>query len=481
MAFHPEWIFRRLICLLRGAASGHDAFWCRNLIRFGVLFCCVGFGPPAVSQPITPPGWELQWWDDFPGNSIDAAKWDVIFSTQPTNNSLHAYLPQQVSVADGNLVISSADQPYAHLPYRSGQVMSVAQQQYGRFVIRADLPTSKGMWPAIWLLPDVDEYDWPSQGEIDIMENRGDEPSMTSSAFHWGTVSPYQHWFLFGEQQQFQAGQQVNYHGGFHTYAVEWEPDQIRFFVDDVHHFTVFDAATNGFIGKQVAPMQLVINTAIGGDFLEDPDHTTVWPQQLRIDYVAVYQKSSIPTGMNFENGGFEVYGGSLAHWTTFGNVIPNVVASTSRPRTGMAALKLFGQFNGGLNYSGIEQGITVSPGTKLMASAHAMTSSDDPIFGTANEAFLKVDFYRRRHAAYGSSDYISSSEVVMMNGNSPINLWTQSEIEVIVPAGAVEARAVIVFKQPGLESGSIFVDDVTLRLEGLQPNTWPPIFLIGR
>ena len=95
---------------------------------------------------------ELVFEDNF--SFFDGSKWTRITSYSPTNNSLQAYLPQQVTVADGNLVLLSENESAGGLPYRSGQVISRAARQYGRWEARAKLPrTSTGMWPAIWLLP----------------------------------------------------------------------------------------------------------------------------------------------------------------------------------------------------------------------------------------------------------------------------------------------------------------------------------------
>ena len=225
-----------------------------------VALChCLPAQPPQVS------GYQINWYDDFNGDSLDTSKWTPIFSTNPTNQSLHAYLPDNVSVSGGKLIILSTNQPFGNFQYRSGQVISTAAQRHGRFEVRGKLPTSRGMWPAIWLLPNAP---WPSQGEIDIMENRGDQPFLTSSAFHWGTNPPFSHFFVYREQESFVDNQPVNYHNSFHDYAAEWDPTQIRFYVDGVHYHTVRDQQVGGFLtGSQSAPMNLIINTAIGGTF----------------------------------------------------------------------------------------------------------------------------------------------------------------------------------------------------------------------
>ncbi|MEM6691731.1 MAG: glycoside hydrolase family 16 protein [Planctomycetota bacterium] len=186
-----------------------------GLISFGLCSRFASAQAPEVS------GFQHAWSDTFDGSSLSNALWQAANTNVPTNNSLQDYLPQQVSVGDGKLIITSENSPSRGLPYRSGLVTSHRKQQYGRWEVRAKLPSSRGMWPAIWLLSDVSTNPWPSQGEIDIMENRGDEPHFTSSAFHYGTNLPFNHKFILREQQNVQGGATPNYHNEFHDYAVE--------------------------------------------------------------------------------------------------------------------------------------------------------------------------------------------------------------------------------------------------------------------
>ncbi len=290
-------------------------------LPYAALFACIFLPNVLVAQPPTRSGYEIAWSDEFSSTSLNTSLWWAQDNPFPTNDSLHDYQPGQVSVSGGNLVIKSENLPGRNGPgtYLSGAVTSTALQKYGRWDVRAKLPTSAGMWPAIWLLSDAP---WPSQGEIDIMENRGTQPTLTSSAFHYGDDNPFEHKFTYTEQTSVHDGANVNYHNSFHTYSVEWDPKQIRFYVDDVHHWTVRDSQVNGFLtgtgayaGGGVGPMRLNINTAIGGTFLPPPDSSTIWPQEFQIDYVHAYTKSATPTILTFENGGFEDQGGSLAHW----------------------------------------------------------------------------------------------------------------------------------------------------------------------
>ena len=403
-------------------------------------------------------GFQLSWVDDFNGSTLDTNRWIPANTNLPTNNSLHDYLPEQVTVESGNLVITSENLPSRGRQYRSGLVMTTNTQLHGRWEVRAKLPTSRGMWPAIWLLSDEP---WPSGGEIDIMENRGDSPLTTSSAVHWGTNFPFDHNFAYTEQRSVHDGQAVNYHTGFHTYAVEWDPNQVRFYVDDVHHSTIRDSDTNGFMSSTFKPMRLIMNTAIGGDFLDNPDNTTQWPQRFEIDYVHAYERLASGPTLAFENGDFEANGGSLAHWSTFGNVLPNVTSGNEHVADGNEALKLFGQFNGTENFSGIEQGLSVEAGQELFVSADAFVSSLDSILGTNNEVFLKIDYYSELYAAFGSAEYLGSDGIVLANGFTQEDIWLNSQFESVVPVGAVEARLAIVFGQRDNASGAVFVDNV--------------------
>ena len=430
-------------------------------LRNGILLCVLLPLSNTFAQPPQIPGYEIAWYDEFEGSSVDTSKWNIINTNQTTNNSLQDYLPGQVYLSSGNLVIKSENSPSRGLPYRSGQVISHAEQQYGRWEVRAKLPGTKGMWPAIWLLPNVSQYNWPSQGEIDIMENRGDHPWSTSSAFHWGTNPPYFHTYVYSEQSTYSDGP-VNYHDDFHVYAVEWDPDQIRFFVDGVNFYTVSSYDVDGFFNTQTAPMQLVINTAIGGNFLDNPDATTVWPQFFEIDYVYVWKRTETEPWQRVENAGFE--SAYLSEWTTFGNTITNVRTESQIAKNSSGSLKVFGQFNGVTNYSGVEQALTVKPGMEIRASCDRYVASGDSIAGTSNICLMKVDYYRKRNGIFGTSDYIASASTTIANGVTTNDTWNHYEFTDLAPADAVEARLAIVFVQPENESGSVIVDNLNLK-----------------
>jgi len=419
----------------------------------------------AVAQPPARSGYDVAWYDEFNGTSLDTSLWTASNTNRTTNNSLQDYLPRQVSVSGGNLRILSENIPSRGLPYRSGLIESTVLQKEGRWDIRAKLPTSTGMWPAIWLLSDVATAPWPSEGEIDIMENRGNQPNLTSSAFHYGEngAGVFRHEFVYSEQTSVHNSIRQNYHNSFHTYSVEWDPDQLRFYVDDVHYYTVRDQNVENFLSNNAGPMRLTINTAVGGLFLQNPNASTVWPQVFEVDYVHAYTKSAGGTTLTFENGGFEDNGGSLASWSKFGDVISNVSTGNERVQVGAEALKLYGQFNGGENFSGITQGVTVTAGDELSLSASAFVASNDSIAGTSNAVDLKIDYYSKQYGEFGSADYIRSDTILLANGITANNQWLTRELNSVAPTGAVEARVAIVFGQRNNSGGAVFVDDVNL------------------
>jgi hypothetical protein len=141
---------------------------------------------------------------------------------------------------------------------------------YGRIEIRAKLPRTQGLWPAHWMLPD--DGSWPP--EIDIMECVGSQPNMITMSLHTGTWPG-----LYSQSEDFIG---PDYSADFHTFALEWEPKEMRWFIDGVKQFSTANSIPN-------VPMFLILNTAVGGDMPGEPDETTELPQFHAIDYVRVY------------------------------------------------------------------------------------------------------------------------------------------------------------------------------------------------
>ncbi len=448
-----------------------------GLIQIGLL---------SAYSHAAPAGWNLTFSDEFDGTEVDTAKWDPITWINPHNNELQAYHPSRVTVSDGNLVLTADDNKIDfsvngvqnRKNFSSGKVESKFTQQYGRWEIRAKLPGTQGTWPAIWLLPDTDVYSWPSQGEIDILENRGNEPNLTSSAFHWGPDF-FGRQFRFDEHQATNGGEMENFHDEFHTYAVEWDTTKLRFFVDGVNHYTLTNAETangfypGGFLSQQTAPMELNLNVAVGGDFLPNPNGSSVWPQQMLIDYVRVYERDENPPPVVFQNGSFEAHGGSFASWRDFGNSILNVQTHhEASALDGTETLKLYGEFQPGTTASGVQQGISVSAGDSISATASALVRAEDDLVGE-NVVVMTVDYYSEFGGEFGSSSYLgsTSSPVELANASTANDVWVPHTLTDTVPAGAVEARLALVFVQPGLDGGAVHIDNVSFTNLDLELN----------
>ncbi|MBX3427201.1 MAG: family 16 glycosylhydrolase [Pirellulales bacterium] len=443
----------------------------KNLRRWRTVFAVLTtLGLGTSSTPAAPPGWVPTWSDEFDGTTLDTTKWDPILWLTPYNNERQAYHPSRVTVADGHLVLTADNTPLGGKAYTSGKVESKITQQFGRWEIRAKLPGTRGTWPAIWLLPDTTVHGWPTQGEIDILENRGTEPHLTSSAYHYGG-SVAAHQYKWGQQRTSVNGVLSNYHNDFHVYAVEWDADKLRFFVDDVNYLTLHNQDVGGFLSSTTAEMETVLNVAVGGDFLgtAQPNSSSVWPQQMLVDYVRVYERAENPPPVVFRNPGFDEAGGGLAGWSTFGNTLaanPNVQVAAEAHLDGSGSLKLFGQSIIQENYSGVSQGITVVAGNRVEADVNAFIRSGDSIVGTNNDALLKIEFYRKFGGKYGSADMISELVQTVADGSSPQDVWLPRSLSTVAPNEAVEARVVLLFRQRNNGSGAVHFDEV--RFENL-------------
>ena len=244
--------------------------------------------------------WNLVWEDNFNGSSLDTSKWNVLLREHSKHNELQYYVPDEVYVEKGLLRLRSRIRKYGDMEYTSGRLdtRNKFAPVYGRFEISAKLPVGQGIWPAYWLYPQnrnwqmeyvmseavangressiPEERPWYS--EIDIMEFLGHEPNVL-----YGTL----HYYSFDGQKKTSSGTwkgDIDYSKDFHLYALEWEPDSMRWFIDgQLIHRTAS--------GIPHTPHYLIINTAIGGAWPGDPDSTTVFPQFHDIDYVKVFQK----------------------------------------------------------------------------------------------------------------------------------------------------------------------------------------------
>lgn len=242
--------------------------------------------------------WQLVWADGFDGDRLDYSKWGVeVNAFGGGNNELQMYTdrPKNVRVADGHLILEAhADRPNimgTTREYSSGRIRTKHRGEwtYGRIEVRAQMPEGQGIWPAIWMLPTEESYGgWAASGEIDIVEYKGQEPGRVHGTLHFGAPWPKNasatgHYDL----------PEGSFADGFHGFALEWEPGEMRWYVDGRLYQTLdrWHSAGQPFPAPFDKPFHLVINLAVGGGFVGAPDETTEFPVQLKVDHVRVFQK----------------------------------------------------------------------------------------------------------------------------------------------------------------------------------------------
>ena len=240
--------------------------------------------------------WELVWSDDFngtAGNAPDATKWAFDIGTGSNgwgNSELQYYTNRPANIqldGSGKLVITARSESYSGSGFTSARIKTkgLFAQAYGRFEARIKTPTGPGIWPAFWMLgSNIDTKPWPQCGEIDIMEQRGQQPSVTHGTLHGPGYSGGN---SIGKAYALTNGR---FDTDYHIYAVEWGEDYIDFFVDNFLYQRLTPADVTGeWVYNQ--PFYLLLNVAVGGNFVGFPTSGTPFPQSMYVDYVKVYKQ----------------------------------------------------------------------------------------------------------------------------------------------------------------------------------------------
>jgi beta-glucanase (GH16 family) len=254
----------------------------------------------TVVTPPPPTQWNIVWDDEFNSPNINPGNW--VFETGGGgwgNNELENYTSRtnNARIVNGQLVIEADQETYGGSSYTSARMKTQGKWSwtYGRVEARIKIPRGQGIWPAFWMLgSNIGSVGWPTCGEIDIMENIG----KTSDQ---GTVHGTIHGPQSGGDYNGGAGVSGTYTlpGGaaladdFHVYAVEWTPNQIKWFLDANQYFTATAAGLpGGATWVFTQPQFVLFNVAVGGNWPGNPNGTTIFPQQMVVDYVRVYQQT---------------------------------------------------------------------------------------------------------------------------------------------------------------------------------------------
>jgi len=257
--------------------------------------------------------WALVWSDEFDKGRIDPTKWGYDLGNwiidgngNPVtpgwgNNEKQYYTDAKDNsfVRDGKLVIRAEKERISDslgtYDYTSAKLKTkgLFSKTYGRYEIKAKLPAGKGLWPAFWMLPEEDRYGaWASSGEIDVMEAWGSKPDRVAGTIHYGENWPNNKYT--GKEYHFPEGSTIK---DWHTYAVEWEPGELRWYVDGNLYQTQNDWYSKGLNTatnySYPAPFDqnfyLVMNLAVGGWFDGETDASTPFPAEMEVEYVRVY------------------------------------------------------------------------------------------------------------------------------------------------------------------------------------------------
>lgn len=257
--------------------------------------CCSSPTPPVYSVPADTIPFsnytQLKWSDEFDGKQLNASTWEhEVNDKGGGNNELQYYTaePRNAFVKNGNLVIEAIKENYKTRQYTSARLRTKnkADFTFGRMDIRAKLPKGQGIWPAIWMLPTDEVYgSWPKSGEIDVMETVGHKPATLHGTAHYGPDWPDNK--FIGDTLVLPTG---DFSDDFHVFSIVWEKDVIRWYLDGVRYHVIRPTDVQPHRYPFNERFHFILNVAVGGNWPGNPNSTTVFPQQMLVDYVRVYE-----------------------------------------------------------------------------------------------------------------------------------------------------------------------------------------------
>ena len=269
--------FAPLVCDRQGAGTWEQFTW-----------GAVGTQQPPAGAP---PGFSrLVWSDEFNGSAISTANWGFDLGNSGFgNNELQNYTsrPENARVQNGMLIIEARRENLGGSAYTSARLKTQGKQSFGINTwveARINAPEGQGIWPAFWMLGNsISTVGWPSCGEIDIMEIQGQNPFRNFGTIHWADA----------------GGQHVSFGGiynsstsltaGFHTFAISRTGSSIKWYVDRIQYAEANISGGINSTSEFQSPFFILLNVAVGGNFVGSPDGTTVFPQQMQVDWVRVW------------------------------------------------------------------------------------------------------------------------------------------------------------------------------------------------
>jgi len=273
-------------------AIGSNDRFLRHNEQITVQLGTVGAELPGYSTPLDYEGMNLVWSDEFNGDRLNQEDWSYDIGTGcPSlcgwgNNELEYYRAENSWVANGLFTIEARRENFQNSEFTSTKVITRDKQSflYGRVDIRAKLPRGQGLWPALWMLgQNLNSVGWPKSGEIDIMEMIGGNNRERESIgnIFWdnnGVRDQPSKYFL-------PTGR---FYDEFHVFSIIWTEEEIKWLVDD-NEFKTFDI-TPADREEFSKPFYFIMNVAVGGNLPGSPDEATVFPTQMNVDYIRVFQ-----------------------------------------------------------------------------------------------------------------------------------------------------------------------------------------------
>ncbi|MEL7534201.1 MAG: glycoside hydrolase family 16 protein [Bacteroidota bacterium] len=274
-----------------------------------ILFILVlGFALACQPDKVLDPGpcdfpaelesYTMVWSEEFEAPEIDLNTWTFEIGDGCDrnicgwgNNELEYYTDRDDNafIREGSLVIQAKEERFQGYDYTSARMVTKnkADFRYGRIDIRAKLPKGQGIWPAIWMLSTDDSFGgWPRSGEIDIMELIGNKPNEVLGTVHYG----HDFWRYKSAYYQLEQG---DFSLDYHTFSLLWREDCLRFMVDDQLYGDPISPSTTLPTGYPFnEKFHMILNIAVGGNLPGNPDGSTVFPQEMEVDYIRVYQEN---------------------------------------------------------------------------------------------------------------------------------------------------------------------------------------------
>lgn len=277
-------------------------------IFLGILGVSFVYAKSETPPKSLPGGWVYVWGDEFNGLRINPKNWQPELGVIRNQGSQQTYTSRvkNMRIKNGKLVLETHFEKFKNIhygksgakwiketkfmPYTSGSVTTIKTKlmHFGRLEVRAKVPRTKGIWPAIWLLG-KNKWGWPTNGEIDMLENISQHPDTVYATFHMSPDGVSRHDKSVGGTVKI-----PNLSEDFHTYIMEWDKDSIKLMIDDkviktldINSVKYTKSEGNPFR----TPFYLILNSAVGGTWCEKaPQDGKGYPVQFLIDYVRFYQ-----------------------------------------------------------------------------------------------------------------------------------------------------------------------------------------------